>query len=188
MTEEDCLKQVIAGNTGYYRYLVDKYKDMLYSVSLGIIKNDILAEEAVQDAFVMAYKGIKNFRGDSKFSTWLYKITVNESIKKLKSNNRFDTNLNPENLKQDDMYVVSNAVNTLREEEQKRYINQTLDNMPQNESLLLRLYYLNERSVEEISDITGLSRSNIKVILFRARKTFFGILNKKLQGELKSIL
>jgi len=188
MTEEDYLKQVIAGNTGYYRYLVDKYKDMLYSVAMGILKNDLLAEEAVQDVFVKAYKGLKNFRGDSKFSTWLYKIVVNESLKKMKGKSRFDKELTADELLYNGMHTINNAVTLMQQEEQKHFINQVLDDMPQNESLLLRLFYLNERSVEEINDITGLSRSNIKVILFRARKTFYGILNNKLKTELRSIL
>lgn len=188
MTEEDYLKQVIAGNTGYYRYLVDKYKDMLYSVANGILKNDLLAEEAVQDAFVKAYKGLKNFRGDSKFSTWLYKIIVNESLKKMKEKRLFNKELTAEELLYNDMHTINYAVITMQEEEQKHFINQALDDMPQNESLLLRLFYLNERSVEEINDITGLSRSNIKVILYRARKTFYSILNNKLKTELRSIL
>jgi RNA polymerase sigma factor (sigma-70 family) len=188
MTEEDYLKQVIAGNTGYYRYLIDKYKDMLYSVAMGILKNNLLAEEAVQDAFVKAYQGLKNFRGDSKFSTWLYKIVVNESLKKVKGESRFGKELTADELLYDDMHTINNAVVSMQHEEQKHFINQVLDDMPQNESLLLRLFYLNERSVEEINDITGLSRSNIKVILFRARKTFYGILNNKLKTELRSIL
>jgi len=188
MTEEDYLNRVIAGNTGFYRYLVDKYKDMLYSVAIGILKNELLAEEAVQDAFVMAYKGLKNFRGDSKFSTWLYKIVVNESLKKLKENRRFNEIMIQKELGPDDMHIVSDAINTMQAEEQKRFINQALDDMPQNESLLLRLYYLSERSIEEINEITGLSISNIKVILYRGRKTFYSILNKKLKTELRSIL
>lgn len=188
MTEEDCLKQVIAGNTGYYRYIVDKYKDMMYSVAIGILKNDILAEEAVQDAFILAYKGLKNFRGDARFSTWLYKITVNESLKQQKTKKKYSDQQDIEKMKHSDLQVLSNAVSAIREEEQKRFIQKTLDSMPTNEGLLLRLYYLNERNIDEINEITGLSVSNIKVILHRARKTFYDKLGSILQNELKSIL
>lgn len=188
MTDEDCLKQVIAGNTHYYRYIVDKYKDMMYSVAIGILKNDILAEEAVQDAFILAYKGLRNFRGDSKFSTWLYKITVHESLKQKKAKEKQSNYKDIEKVNHADLQVISGAMNTIREEEQKRFIQKTLDSMPTNEGLLLRLYYLNERNVDEINDITGLSVSNIKVILHRARKTFYDKLSIILQNELKSIL
>ena len=188
MNDEHCLEQVIAGKTGYYRYLVNKYKDMLYSVAIGMLKNETLAEEAVQDAFIKAYKGLKSFRGDSKLSTWLYKITVNESLKKLKNGGKFYTDIDIDGLNNDDMIVSSHAVHTLKEEEQKRFIHEVLNEMTPNESLLLRLYYLSEQSVDEISEITGLSKSNIKVILYRARKNFYEILNRILQSELQSIL
>ena len=60
--------------------------------------------------------------------------------------------------------------------------------MPSTESLLLRLYYLDEKSVEEITQITNLSASNVKVVLYRARQRFYKLLEKDLKHEIKSLL
>jgi RNA polymerase sigma-70 factor (ECF subfamily) len=67
-------------------------------------------------------------------------------------------------------------------------INNTLAQMPASESLVLRLYYLEENSVEEVSSISGLSNSNVKVILYRARKRFCSILKTKMKHELNTLL
>ncbi|MCL5991107.1 MAG: sigma-70 family RNA polymerase sigma factor, partial [Bacteroidetes bacterium] len=91
----------------------------------------------------------------------------------------------------DDEYIenevpdwIHSSLNTLEAEEQRMYIDMALEKLDANESLLLTLFYLDGMSVGEISEITGLSKSNIKVILFRSRKKLFVILKKLLKEEI----
>ena len=78
--DESYIQKVLNGDIKSFRYFVDKYKHLLFSTSMRIIKDEQIAEEAVQDAFLKAFQGLNGFKGKSKFSTWLYKIVVNAII------------------------------------------------------------------------------------------------------------
>ncbi|MCK5535615.1 MAG: sigma-70 family RNA polymerase sigma factor [Bacteroidales bacterium] len=181
------IQKVIEGDINAFRYLVDKYKDMSFSISYSIIRNEQIAEENVQDSFLKAFQALAKFKGDSKFSTWLYKIVVNGALRKIKKKS-LDTR---ELTDSDEFLDPANFESTLHElsdSEQKKYINSSLSRLNERESLLLRLFYLNENSIEEIKEITNLSISNIKVILYRARSNFYKELKKELRHEINSIL
>jgi RNA polymerase sigma factor (sigma-70 family) len=182
------IRQVLDGDINAFRYFVSKYKDLSFSVARSIIKSDFDAEEAVQDAFVSAFRNLHQFKAKSKFSTWLYRIVVNESLKRLKKKALPIVALDNEFADGQIESLELSPIDHLHEEEQKEIINQVLELIPSVESLTLRLYYLEENQVEEIALITNLSVTNIKVILFRARKHFAAGLEKALKNELNSIL
>jgi len=186
--DETYIQRVISGDINSFRYFVEKYKDLSYSVARSIIKSDFEAEEAVQDAFVNAFRNLHKFEKKSKFSTWLYKIVVNESLKRIKKKSLHYVDADASYVDQHQESLEISPIDSLHEEEQKEIINRVLDLLPSTESLLLRLYYLEENKMDEIKIITGLSVSNIKIILFRARKHFATGLEKSLKNELNSIL
>lgn len=186
--DETYIQRVINGDINSFRYFVAKYKDLSFSVARSIIKSDFEAEEAVQDAFVNAFRNLHKFERKAKFSTWLYKIVVNESLKRLKKKALPLDDGDISNIDHQLESLEISPIDHLHEEEQKEIISQVLDLLPSTESLLLRLYYLEENNMDEINSITGLSVSNIKVILFRARKHFASGLEKSLKNELNSIL
>ena len=74
--DEQYIRRVIEGDTNAFRFIISKYKDMSFSIAISIVKSDLTAEEAVQDAFVKAFQNLRKFKFKSKFSTWLYKIVV----------------------------------------------------------------------------------------------------------------
>ena len=78
------INKVIKGDVSAYACLVEKYKSLAYTLALRIVRNPQDAEEIAQDAFVKAYNSLSKFKGDSKFSTWLYKIIYNTSVSKLR--------------------------------------------------------------------------------------------------------
>ncbi len=186
--DETYIQKVLDGDVDSFRYFVSKYKNLSYSVARSIIKSDFDAEEVVQDAFVSAFRSLHTFKNKSKFSTWLYRIVVNESLKKLKKKNLQIIDYDGSLYDEDKVSFELNPIDHLHEEEQKEIINKVLDMVPSIESLLLRLYYLEENDMNELKHTTGLSVSNIKVILFRARKRFASVLEKELKNELNSIL
>ena len=70
------IEKVLKGDTNSFAFLVDKYKDMVFSLALKVVKNKEEAEEVSQDTFIKAFRSLKNFKGDAKFSTWLYKLSL----------------------------------------------------------------------------------------------------------------
>ena len=150
---------------------------MAYTIALKILRNQEDAEDAAQEGFIKAYQQIHSFQGSSKFSTWLYTIVYRTSISKLQKN-RVLTFAIDDDLNEEFVYDYSNTqLETLQLNEQSKFIKQAIQKLPEAEALLVTLFYMNENTVKEIEEITGMTASNIKVKLFRARK----ILEKELQ-------
>lgn len=161
------VERVKRGDTASFRFLVDKYQDMAYTIAYKILKNSGDAEDAAQEGFVKAYQQIHRFEGRSKFSTWLYTVIYRSAIDKTHQK-RF---LKMEEAGYEKQMHTDTPARKLLEEEQNTLIRKAVDALPPTESLLITLFYMNDCSVREIADISGLTEMNIKVKLFRARKT-----------------
>jgi len=164
------IDRVLNGDVSAYAMLVAKYKNLVFSIALKILNNREDAEEIAQDCFLKAFQALKTFEKKSKFSTWLYRIVYNTAISKTRKK-RLD-------LVPMDNYVIHNytedgvaaAVDEIDPEEQKVLIERAMERLSDDESLLITLFYKGENSIEDISNITGLSMSNVKVRLHRIRK------------------
>ena len=170
--DEIYIQQILQGDINAYRYLVEKYKNMVFTIAHGIIKEELLAEEVAQDTFLKAYQNLQRFRKKAKFSTWLYRIAVNESLRKARKKSLKLDHLDDIQMSEENLEMKPEVIQQMHQEEQRELITNILNALNTNESLVLRLYYLEELKIEEISKILQLSQSNIKVILYRARKSF----------------
>ena len=175
-----------AGDTLAFRDLVNVYKDVSLTLACSILKDNILAEDAVQTAFIKVFEKLKTFKQDSKFSTWLYRIVINTAYNLLKQQ---------KNHKQIDILSDSifeceekSGAKILAEFEQKKYIDLALNRIKSDEALILRLFYLYEHTILEIKEITGFSKSKIKVDLHRGRKNMEQQLQKMLGNEIIQLL
>ncbi len=148
---------------------------MAFSIALSVLKNEFLAEEAVQNAFINAFRNVEAFDRKSRFSTWFYRIVTNESLMLLRKLKRAPVTFEAAyaNEVPDNSTVLS-----LEQAELKHLVNEGLKLLPSDESLALRLFYLEEESVKNLCEITGWTNSNAKVILHRARKHLSLILNQ----------
>ena len=185
--EKLIIKNVVAGDANAFAVLVNRYKDMAVILAYNILLNQEDAEEVAQDAFVKAYTSLHSFKADARFSTWLYRIIVNTALnkKKLKKIRTLEITefLNDE---------PASGINTIPVEqitgEHRKYIQLGLQSINENERLCLTLYYLNELSVEEIHELTGITSSNIKVLLYRGRKNLYAALHKYLKSEVTHLI
>ncbi|MEI6175022.1 MAG: sigma-70 family RNA polymerase sigma factor [Bacteroidota bacterium] len=164
------IDRVLNGDVSAYAMLVAKHKNLVFSIALKILNNREDAEEIAQDCFLKAFQALKTFEKKSKFSTWLYRIVYNTAISKTRKK-RLELvpmdNYVIHNYTEDD---VAAAVDEIDPEEQKVMIERAMERLSDDESLLITLFYKGENSIEEISNITGLSMSNVKVRLHRIRK------------------
>jgi len=176
--DEIYIQQILQGDINAYRYLVEKYKNMVFTIAHGITKADLIAEEVAQDTFLKAFQNLERFKKKAKFSTWLYRIAVNESLRKARKKSLKFEHLDDIQISDEKLEMKPEAIEQMHLEEQREMITNILNALNTNESLVLRLYYLEELSIEEISKIMRLSPSNIKVILYRARKSFAARMNK----------
>ena len=181
--EKELIINVQKGNVRDFSLLVDRHKNMVYSLVFRMVKPEEDAEEVAQDTFLKAFKSIKQFKGDSKFSTWLYRIAYFTAINHLRKHKMLQSPIDMRDFENDD----KNAIEDLNTEDQKHYINLALDYLKPIEKNLITLYYLDEFSNKDIEKITGLKQSNIKVTLMRSRQKLFGIMKKMLNKELETI-
>ena len=132
-----------------------------------VVKDEFLAQEVLQISFIKAYTKLSTFKGNSKFSTWLYRIIVNEAFKMLNKRNKEADLIDNELL--DTNEIATDFIDSSTKEHQKYFVNEALKKLGPKESLALRLFYLEEHSVKDITEITGWNKTNIKVLLHRGR-------------------
>lgn len=181
------IDEVKEGDLEAFSHLVEKYKEMVYAVALKLLGNADDAEDIAQESFIKAYEKIGEFKKESKFSTWLYTITYRSALYYRRKNK-----ISTRNIQVQDHEVFQATANTQIEnfkiEEQQKFVKLAIDSLRPIEGLLVTLYYIDENTIEEISSITDLSVTNIKVKLFRARKKLKKRLDIILRGESNSIL
>lgn len=168
-TDSFYISKVLEGDVMAYSFLVDKYKDMAFTIALRIVGNREDAEEIAQDAFLKAYQSLNKFKGTAKFSTWLYKIVFNGAISKTRKKKVVNVDLGHEiiqNYTDDELFE---SLKNIDQNEQQVIVKKTIDKLDPIESALINLYYFENLPTEEIATILNLSISNVKVKLHRTR-------------------
>jgi len=179
--DEYYINQMLNGNVNDYAFLVERYKHMVFTLIIRIVKNKEEAEEVSQDVFVKAYKNLKNFKGESKFSTWIYKIAYYASLDVLKRNKRQIYVENIDTVKERDLRNTDDSLNFLQDIERKKIINDALLKLGEEERIILTLYYYEDLPIREISKVVDLSEDNIKIKLFRSRKKLAELLKNVIE-------
>ena len=157
--------RILDGDTSGYAVMVDRYKDLAFTIAFRILGKREDAEEVVQDAFVKAFQNLSSFRQTAKFSTWLYRIIYNTAISKHRQRKPGWQSI-------EEITIPDNTAEFMGEEEEDRHkmLETAMQQLPEEDRVMLTLYYVNESSVEDLHSILGISKSNVKIKLFRARK------------------
>lgn len=169
--------EVLAGQAQAYAELVDRHKDMVYTIAIGLMHIREEAEEVSQDAFLKAYQALSKFKKQAKFSTWLYRIVYNECISRLRKRKLNNISLDENKINFSDSLITDE--NSANEEKKYRMLQEALMDLPKEDKTIILLYYFENASIEEISVITSLTKSNIKIRLFRIRNRMHERLSKK---------
>lgn len=180
LSDIEIIESVLRGNDNDFSLLVDRYKDKAFNLLSYMLKNQLDAQEVLQDSFLKAYKSLRSFRRESSFSTWFYKIVYNTAL----------TFLNSKRKKIDDVsdsiddYNYLGAEETVYEKDNKT-LNEVVEKLPVKYALVVIMFYLDGMSLSEISTVFNTSISNVKVLLHRARKIMREyVIKHKLQEEL----
>ena len=168
-TEQELISEIRRGNTRAFSDLVDSYKDLVFTLAVRMLGNREEAEEVSQDVFIKVFRSVSKFKGDSKLSTWVYRIAYNsclDQIKKIKKER------------------VLTAFQRMADEERSEIIRQCLAQLSSEDAGILTLFYLEESSLQEMEKATGLPVNTLKVRLFRARKRLAGIMENSVNKEI----
>lgn len=178
------ISQILEGDTNAFSILVDRYKDLVFTLALRMVKHREEAEEVSQDTFIKVYKSLSKFKGNSKFSTWIYKVAYNTCLDRLKKIKREYNVVTIDEYTEHQIKTLDNALDQMEALEHKKRIQHCLQMLPSDDSFLLTLYYFEELSLEEISKVVNLTANNVKVKLFRSRKKLTTILKEQLEPEI----
>lgn len=177
LQDADIIHRVLRGDQRAYTLLVDRYQHFVYTLTCRYIDNSEDAEEVAQDVFVKAYRSLASFDGRGKFSTWLYTITKNTCISRMRSIRPVQVVKNESQLAE----LSGNIDNVTMSQDsraKRKLLANAISKLVEDEALIITLFYLHEQTVEEICRITDMSASNVKIKLFRARKRLKEILDR----------
>ncbi|WP_353101931.1 RNA polymerase sigma factor [Myroides odoratus] len=179
MTDEELVQFIIHnGNTSLFGILYDRYGQKVYQKCLGFAESRDAAEDLTQDVFVKLYLNLKSFRGESKFSTWLYSFTYNHCVNYSKSILKRQRD-NVE-LREEAMYV-STADEEVTDEEifslTVEKLQEALGLIDPEDKIVLLMKYQDDKSIREIAQLLELGESAVKMRLHRAKKKIVELYN-----------
>lgn len=177
LSDIEIIDSVKRGNVSDYSLLVNRYKDRAFSLLRRLLKNEMDAEEALQDSFLKAYNGLKEFRHDAQFSTWFYRIVYNTGLTIIASKKR---QVELEMASIDEEFELGNYDNEIYSttENVNQYVLKMVDKLPVRNALVIILFYLDGLSMSEVSQVMGISLVNVKVLLHRSRNALKDLLLK----------
>ncbi len=169
--DETLIKQALEGQQPAFAKLVTRYERYAFTLALRLVKNREDAHEVTQDAFLRAFRYLPDFRGDAKFSTWLYKIVYTTSLNFLRKQNPDIQSLDDETrpLKLEDK-GTPDASYAMELKDRNAALQMAIDQLSSDDAGIITLFYLYEHTLEEICQITSLTMTNAKTKLCRARQ------------------
>jgi RNA polymerase sigma factor (sigma-70 family) len=177
------IDQVLVGNTSAFTRIVEKHKDRAFNLAFRICCNREEAEEIAQDSFLKAYRALDSFKRKSSFSTWLYRIVYNTAISYVRIRKKEVLSLDEFPADATDFIGTGISEEAAEAEYRKSLIDFAFQKISEEERSLVTLFYYEDMSTEEISDITGISKPNVKVKLFRARQRMLQVIEKTFNSK-----
>jgi len=170
LNDNEIISQVLSGNHQAYAELVNRYQNYVFTLTMRMIKGREDAEEVAQDVFIKAYKYLADFRGASKFSTWLYTIVNNTCITFLRKKK-----LQVHSLDDEHVFEVADrldsgfSANRVEQKSRQAMVNDAIALLSPDDAQIITLFYKAEQSLEETATVLGIEVNAAKVRLHRAR-------------------
>jgi RNA polymerase sigma-70 factor (ECF subfamily) len=186
--DNEIISKVLSGDQQAYAVLVNRYQAYVFTLALRIVKNREDAEEVAQDIFIKAYRYLADFKGASKFSTWLYTIVNNTCITFLRKK-KLDTH----SLDKEGVFEVADSqdsglrANLVEQKSKVAMVNNAISLLSPDDAEVITLFYKSEQSLEEIAQILRVETNTAKVRLHRARTRLKEKMEKYFSEEVKDI-
>ena len=164
------------GDTEAFEALFRKYQTYVYNVSVGMLCNNEDAADITQETFLRIHRNLHRFRGESSFSTWLYRVAVNLCITELRRRQRSRFQFLEELQHDDDTPMheepVVSPAEAVEQEEDRQAVRDVLNTLPPDYRAIMVLRHFQQMAYDEIAEVLGLTLGQVKTRLFRARKLF----------------
>jgi len=187
-SDHEILQQVLRGDQQAYAEIVKRYQGFVFTIALRYTPNREDAEEIAQDCFVKAYRSLSDFRGESKFSTWLYTIVTTTCLTFLRKKK-----LEVHSLDNERVFEAADAIdsgmraNQVEQKSKVTMVNQAIAMLSPDDANIITLFYKGEQSLEEIAQILNLETNTVKVRLHRARQRLKEKMEKHFTEEVSDL-
>ena len=188
LPEHELVARAAHGDHAAFEALMRRCNQQVFRIARGILRNDAEAEDAVQEAYVTAYRALGTFRSDAKFSTWLSRIVINESLARLRKHKR-DRVVVPFAASGGEPDAIANAADdeaplpedfTLRSE-LRALIEKKIDELPLAFRTVFIMREVQDMGVDETAQCLGIPEATVRTRLFRAK----ALLRAALAGEIE---
>lgn len=174
------IHRVLNGDTSAFRFLVEKYQGMVHTIAYKIMGNMEDAEDVAQEVFIKSFKSLKSYNFQSRFSTWLYRIAYNQSIDTIKKRKNRKHNLDLEKAYENSAAHVASSESVIDQKLLQSILKKLIDQLPEEERMIVLLYYFDEQPLKEIAEVIGIKENNVKIKLHRVRSKLEKQLNAKM--------
>lgn len=188
LTDNDIISQVLQGQQAAFATLVERHQNFVFTIVLRYVKHREDAEEVAQDVFIKAYRSLADFKGTSKFSTWLYTIATTSSITFLRKKK-----LDVQSLDNEKIFAVADNIdggmsaNAIEQKSKVTMVNKAIQLLSADDAQIITLFYKGEQTLEEIAQILGKEPNTVKVQLHRARTRLKEKMQQHFSEEVRDI-
>jgi len=188
LTDTEIIKRILQGEQALFAQLVERYQQYVFTLVLRFTDSREDAEEISQDVFVKTYRSLADFRGEAKFSTWLYTVVRTSCITFLRKKKLPTTSLDNERtfLQVENRESGFNA-NAVEQKSRHAMVNAAIRLLSPDDSQIITLFYKGEQSMEEIGQVMGLEPNTVKVKLHRARNRLREKMEKHFSHEVQDL-
>lgn len=188
LTDKEIISRILQGDSALFAVLVERYQNYVFTLVLRFTDSREDAEEISQDIFVKSYRSLADFRGESKFSTWLYTIVRTSCITFLRKKKLDTTSIDNERTSlQLENRESSFKANTIEQKSRHAMVNQAIRLLSPDDAQLITLFYQGEQSLEEIGKVMKLDPNTVKVKLHRARHRLKDKMEKYFSQEVSEL-
>jgi len=185
MQDKEIIEKILQGQEDLFSLIIDKYKNKVFSIIYSFCGQTSDSEDIAQNVFLKIFKALSKFKFESEFSTWMYRIVINESItiSKKKKNNIVPLDINDSDDEEKSSLIKflkskDNTEKQLIQQETQKIVQNALNQLKDNYKMVLTLRDIEDFSYEDIAKMMDISVENVKVWIFRARNRLKEILLK----------
>ena len=175
MNQPELIVQLQQGDESAFKKLVDEWQDMVYNTALGIVQNADDADDITQEVFIQVYQSVSSFKGESKLSTWLYRITVSKALdheKKKKRKKRFgfvQSLFGGDGEEQLHPVEFNHPGVQMEKKERANELFNALKQIPDNQRIAFTLHKLEGQSYQEVAEIMNTTLYAVESLMSRAK-------------------
>jgi RNA polymerase sigma-70 factor (ECF subfamily) len=180
LSDEEVIEKILEGQKSLFEVIMRRYNQRLFRIQHSYINDEDAVQDTLQMTYIKVYENLRSFRGDAKFSTWITRIAINEALKYIQNEKKYLDLHKVGEFHSTNAHVMNNKQSPEKETIQKdlrHLLEKTVNDLPTKYRTVYMMREIEQLTTKEVAECVGITKSNVKVRLHRAKK----MLRKKLE-------